>query len=165
MPSDIHAHAHGHSTISHLGAAAKPMAQNQQMNPAMAVGANTATAANSKGAEVSGNNNKPPATTNFDSAEDDAKTMSYDEKRQLSLDIEKLTGTDNVAHIHTHDICHEAVQLYCFTSLHHTYVVFVHVQSTNWCKSLVSYKSANRRCVNSMSKHSNQRHCANWGST
>lgn len=54
MPSDIHAHAHGHTTISHMGAAAKPLAQNQQINAAMAVGANTATAANSKGAKTKG---------------------------------------------------------------------------------------------------------------
>lgn len=124
MPSDIHAHAHGHTTISHMGAAAKPLTQNQQINPAMAVGANTAAAANSKGAKTKGqrapkgganagqgaqnkraktaaapaaarggNKKKPPPTLNFDSEEEDmAKPMSYDEKRQLSLDINKLPG-------------------------------------------------------------------------
>ena len=36
---------------------------------------------------------KPPATPAFDSEdEDNAKPMSYDEKRQLSLDINKLPG-------------------------------------------------------------------------
>ena len=37
----------------------------------------------------------PPPAVAFDSEdEDNAKPMSYDEKRQLSLDINKLPGTD-----------------------------------------------------------------------
>lgn len=120
MPGDIH--AHGHSTISHSGAATKPMTSNQSINSAMAMNANAAAGVNSKGAKTKGqrgpkananagtapkraktaatpaaargaNKKKAPPPPHFDSEEEDnARPMSYDEKRQLSLDINKLPG-------------------------------------------------------------------------
>ncbi|XP_020715533.1 homeotic protein female sterile isoform X4 [Ceratitis capitata] len=57
-------------------------------------GGGAGAAANAGGAPVRGNNKKKPSQVmNFDSEEEDtAKPMSYDEKRQLSLDINKLPG-------------------------------------------------------------------------
>lgn len=124
MPSDIHGHPHGHATISHSGAATKPLPPGP-LAPGMPYNANAAaTAANAKGAKRkrapkatganagpganskrakgtagaaaaprAGNKKKPTPAIHFDSEEEDtAKPMSYDEKRQLSLDINKLPG-------------------------------------------------------------------------
>lgn len=120
VPTDIH-----HSTISHIGAATKQMQANPPIgvvnpNTATTVNAKGAKAKGPRGpkaganagqgapkrakttttpATARGGNKKkapPVPVINFDSEEEDmAKPMSYDEKRQLSLDINKLPGKLN----------------------------------------------------------------------
>lgn len=80
---------------------AKSKGQRQKPNAAAATAptpnkrAKTAAAGNAAGGPARGGNKKkqPVPPMNFDSEEEDtAKPMSYDEKRQLSLDINKLPG-------------------------------------------------------------------------
>jgi hypothetical protein len=89
---------------------AKSKTKNQRAPKGGATAANTATAAANNNAQMPGgkrpkqtpagnaprvnNKKKAQAPANFDSEEEDtAKPMSYDEKRQLSLDINKLPGS------------------------------------------------------------------------
>lgn len=104
MGSDLHhqstavgpnkAHATG-SLGHHLPTAAKPKGKRGPGKAATT--ANTATKRPKANSRSAGNKKKntgsqPPPIT-FDSEdEDNAKPMSYDEKRQLSLDINKLPG-------------------------------------------------------------------------
>ncbi|XP_076228131.1 homeotic protein female sterile isoform X1 [Nomia melanderi] len=89
-------HAAG-SMSHHLPTAANPKTKGKGRGPGKAATANTANKrpkANSRSAgtkKKSASSQPPPIT--FDSEdEDNAKPMSYDEKRQLSLDINKLPG-------------------------------------------------------------------------
>ncbi|XP_033323218.1 homeotic protein female sterile isoform X5 [Megalopta genalis] len=81
----------------HLPTAANPKQKGKGRGPGKAAAANTANKrpkANSRsaGTKKKSASSQPPPTT-FDSEdEDNAKPMSYDEKRQLSLDINKLPG-------------------------------------------------------------------------
>ncbi|XP_076281135.1 homeotic protein female sterile isoform X3 [Lasioglossum baleicum] len=81
----------------HLPTAANPKQKGKARGPGKATTANTANKrpkANSRsaGTKKKSASSQPPPTT-FDSEdEDNAKPMSYDEKRQLSLDINKLPG-------------------------------------------------------------------------
>ncbi|KAI4492152.1 hypothetical protein M0802_010049 [Mischocyttarus mexicanus] len=105
MSSDLHhpAIAVGpnktHTTGSlghHLPTATNAKSKGKGRGPGKATTANTATKRPKANSRSSGNKkksiNQPPPIT-FDSEdEDNAKPMSYDEKRQLSLDINKLPG-------------------------------------------------------------------------
>lgn len=90
-------HAAG-SLGHHLPTAANAKTKNKGRGPGKAAAtANTATKRPKANSRSTGNKkkntgNQPPPIT-FDSEdEDNAKPMSYDEKRQLSLDINKLPG-------------------------------------------------------------------------
>lgn len=89
-------HAAG-SMSHHLPTAANAKPKGKGRGPGKAATANTANKrpkANSRSAGTKKKNasSQPPPIT-FDSEdEDNAKPMSYDEKRQLSLDINKLPG-------------------------------------------------------------------------
>ncbi|KAI4482722.1 hypothetical protein M0804_008575 [Polistes exclamans] len=105
MSSDLHhpAIAVGpnktHTTGSlghHLPTATNAKSKGKGRGPGKATAANTASKRPKANSRSSGNKkksiNQPPPIT-FDSEdEDNAKPMSYDEKRQLSLDINKLPG-------------------------------------------------------------------------
>lgn len=89
---------HGTGSMSHhLPTAANAKPKRTGRGPGKAATANTANKrpkANSKstGTKKKNASSQPPPIT-FDSEdEDNAKPMSYDEKRQLSLDINKLPG-------------------------------------------------------------------------
>lgn len=91
----------------------------------------------------------PPPTGAFDSEdEDNAKPMSYDEKRQLSLDINKLPGT---------------VLRHRFPSIISQLLTrIVHLQGTNSVESYTSYNLENHHYgtltltrLKSTLKHSN----------
>lgn len=123
MPGDIHGLAHnslGAATKQMNNQNAPMNAAGLPVNPNAVAGAANPKGAKTKGQRVSkaganagqgqpnkrakaaggpagarGNKKKAaPPVLNFDSEEEDtAKPMSYDEKRQLSLDINKLPGT------------------------------------------------------------------------
>lgn len=78
----------------------------------------------------------PPPAGAFDSEdEDNAKPMSYDEKRQLSLDINKLPGTETSFSVL------DLVFFFFFRLTLCNLILIAHLQGTN---SVVSFTSFNR---------------------
>ncbi|XP_066595505.1 homeotic protein female sterile-like isoform X2 [Prorops nasuta] len=81
----------------HLPAAANAKTKGKGRGPGKTTAANTANKRPKANSRSTGNkkkslNNQPPPITYESEDEDTAKPMSYDEKRQLSLDINKLPG-------------------------------------------------------------------------
>lgn len=79
---------------------------------------------------------------NFDSEEEDtAKPMSYDEKRQLSLDINKLPGEEGAGESERKYDC----RLSCCE--HSTNTTHCHLQATSWAVWCTSSRVGSRRCA------------------
>lgn len=100
---------------------------------------------------------------NYDSEEEDtAKPMSYDEKRQLSLDINKLPGTFRFS-----------LFIFLFVNNNNfTFICVPIVQVTNWAVSCTSFRVVSHRCVTRIRtksklilKRSNRQRYANWKAT
>lgn len=110
------------------------------------------------------NKKKPPVpSTNFDSEEEDtAKPMSYDEKRQLSLDINKLPGKLSILSQFTFQI--KSIEYPNSSSFNLKNFIqhfrFYLLQAINLVELFISYKIESHRCViriqmksKSISKH------------